>query len=280
MAVIVVAGTAEGAGATTVAVGLAHRLAYSGQTVHLARLVGDERAVADAELFAGIEFATATGTPTAANDVSDADGVVTVVEAPVGAGGVAVAAELGWRLVTVGPDVGSEGDASAITTHAASAGPLRLAEDRLLAAPSVATLIEASRARVLARSAEGDRQSCPHIVLGPVASDPSEPHFERFPGAAVITRAEKVDIALAALRSDIRCLILSGGSDPSPYLLDYVASARTVTLLVAPEGTVETARDIEGSFGTSPFAGEEKIERAGELMAAAINDAALAGLIS
>ena len=155
-----------------------------------------------------------------------------------------------------------------------------LPEDRLLAAPTVGTLIAASGAQVLARSTEGDAAICEHIVVGPIASDAGDEYFGRFERSAVVTRAEKVDVALAALRVDPECLILSGGGEPSPYLLDRVASSRRTTLLLAPEGTVETVRDIEGSFGRSAFAGEAKAERAGELMAAAIDDETLAGLLA
>ena len=279
MTVIVVAGIEAGAGATTVAAGLAHRIAYAGHAVRVERLDGDERAESDATAFGGLELASSSSSPIEPAAAGEGDGV-TVVEAPAGADAVALAHDLGAKLVIVGPPGSAvAGGAMLVTNHAPSAGPLRLPEDRLLAAPTVGALIAASRAQVLARSAAGDQQVCEHIVIGPVASDANEPHFKRFPRAAVVTRAEKVDIALAAMRSDTRCLILSGGSDPSPYLLDYVASSHTTTLLVAPEGTVETVRDIEGTFGASPFAGEEKAERAGELLAVALDDEALAALI-
>ena len=279
MTVIVVAGIEPGAGATTVAAGLAHRIAYAGHAVRVERLGGDERAGNDATAFAGLEFASSSGSPIEPAAAADGDGM-TVVEAPAGADAAALARELSAKLVIVGPPgSAASGGATLVTSHALSAGPLRLPEDRLLAGPTVGALIAASRAQVLARSSAGEQQVCEHIVIGPVAADPSEPHFERFPRAAVVTRAEKVDIALAAMRTDTVCLILSGGADPSPYLLDYVAASRTTTLLVAPEGTVETVRDIEGTFGSSPFAGEEKAERAGELLAAALDDEALAALI-
>ena len=50
MSVIVVAGADAGAGATTAAVGLAHRLAYAGHSVRIERLDGDARAAGDAEV--------------------------------------------------------------------------------------------------------------------------------------------------------------------------------------------------------------------------------------
>ena len=286
MPVIVVAGE-PGAGATTVAVGLAHRIAYAGREVRLARIDGDERAVPDAAAFGALEFAERVEGPVEESAAAGA-GAVVIAEAPAGADGGALAAQFGARLVTVARAAGGEGDGNGangtdsgvrITTHARAAGPLRLPEDRVLAAPTVGRLAEASRSRVLVRSVEGDAAICEHIVVGAIAPDAADAYFARYPRSAVVTRAEKVDVALAAMQTEPVCLILSGGADPSPYLLDRVAASRGTTVLLAPGGTVETVRDIEGSFGRSPFSHEAKVERAGELMATAVDDATLASLL-
>ncbi len=280
MSVILVAGAAAGDGASTVAAGLAHRLAHAGHSVRLERLTGDDGAAADAATFGLVEVAESSGEPVEASAVPSGDGV-TVVEAAPGTDASALAGQLGAKLVLVGrSDAGSAGGAIVIENHALSAGALRLPEDRVLAAPTVGRLIEASRAVVLARSIEGDAAVCEHLIVGAIAHDDDESYFARFPRKAVVTRAEKVDIALAALRTDTTCLILSGGADPSPYLLDRVASSRETTLLLAPEGTVETVRDIEGTFGSSPFSGAVKLERAGELMRTVIDDETLAALLA
>jgi BioD-like phosphotransacetylase family protein len=247
--------------------------------VRLERLAGDDRATADATLFATLDFATGSGEPLAADATPSGDGV-TVVEAAAGSDVAAIAQRLGGRALIVGTDAASAAaGVSAFTNHADEAGPLALPEDRLLAAVTVGRLIEASNARVLTRSTEGDASICEHIVVGPVFEDSNVPHFERFARKAVVTRSEKVDIALSALLTETPCLILTGGNDPSPYLLDRVASERVTTLLVTPGDTVETVHAIEGTFGSTPFAGPEKIERVGELMAAAIDDTTLASLL-
>ena len=120
-----------------------------------------------------------------------------------------------------------------------------------------------------------------HILVGAISHDATDvSYFERRPRTAVITRAEKVDIALGALRSGVSCLVLSGGTEPSPYLLDRASAGRDTTLLLAPDGTVETVRAVEGIFGSAPFAGEAKIERIGELMAAGLGDEELARLLA
>ncbi|MCA9849334.1 MAG: hypothetical protein KC461_01660, partial [Dehalococcoidia bacterium] len=66
--------------------------------------------------------------------------------------------------------------------------------------------------------------------------------------------------------------------EPSPYLLDRAASTRETTLLLAPEGTVETLRDIEGSFGKSAFSHEAKLERISGLLSEALEPSVLAAL--
>ena len=277
--VLLVVGSAEGAGATTVAVGLASRLSNDGRPVRLERLAGDDRAASDAAVFVTLDFASSSGAPMTA-DALEAGADVTVVEAPAGADAAALAKQLGARLVIVA----AEGEAPAgdlvIRNHARGAGPLQLPENRLLAAPTVGELAAASGARVLARSSRGDGDPCEYIVVGAVASDSDEPYFDAFPRKAVVTRAEKVDIALSALRTDTRCLILTGGGDPSPYLLDRVASTRDTTLLLAPEGTIETVRDIEGTFGRGPFAGADKVQRITELFESVVAAEALEGLLA
>ncbi|MFA7249578.1 MAG: DRTGG domain-containing protein [Dehalococcoidia bacterium] len=280
MTVILVAGAAPAAGASTVAVGLAHRAAYAGRRVRLERLAGDARAAADAAVFAGLEFADSTGAPVDAAPAEDPAGV-TILEAPAGADASTLAARLGARLVVVGaPGTAVPVGATLVANHAPRTGAGALGEDRLLAAPTVGRLIEASGAQVLSRSIDGEAAVCEHMVIGAISHDAADSYFNRFPRRAVVARAEKVDLALAAMLTRSECLILTGGHEPSPYILDRAAASRETTLLLAPGGTVETMRDIEGTFGSSPFSGEAKVERVGELMRAALDDAALAALLA
>jgi BioD-like phosphotransacetylase family protein len=285
MALILVAGTEAGAGATTVAAGLAHRIAYAGHEVRVERLrdgSDDDRATADAEVFGSLEFAASSGVPVEATGPGDAAGNI-ILEAPTGADAAALATQLGAKLVFVTP-AGSEaataGAALVIETRARDARPGMLPEDRALAAPRVADLIAASKADVLSRSEEGDGAVCDYIVVGAISHDSADTYFERFPRSAVVTRSGRVDLALAAIAAGTECLILSGGGAPSPYILDRAAASRDTTLLVAPGDTPATVHAIEGTFGSAPFSGESKVERAGELMAAAVDDAALSALLS
>jgi len=281
MPVIVVNGSGRGVGTTMVTVGLAHRLAYAGHDVRVERLAGDTGADRDAAVFTSLEFADAPDAPVAVDALAPGNGV-TIIDASDAADAPRLATQLGGvhLHVAVLPGAETAEGSVTLTNHARAAGPLQIPEDRLLAAPTVGSLIAASKARVLARSTEGEQAVCEHIVIGAISHDSDQPYFARCPRKAGVTRAEKVDSALSALRTNAECLILTGGADPSPYLIDRVASGRGTTLLLAPEGTVETVRDIEGTFGHSPFSGEVKVERAGALMATAVNEEALSRLLS
>jgi hypothetical protein len=285
MARILVVGSESGAGATTVAVGLASVVANAGQQVRVERLAGDERATEDSEVFGELVVGAGSGDPLTLEQVNDGGGVL-ILEAPAGADAGALASQLGARLVFVRlvgsgaaiPD-GAPSGTTVIETHAVYAVSGTLPEDRVLAAPRVAELIAASGAEVLTRSEAGERAVCDHLVLGAISHDPADDYFARFPRKAVVTRNGRVDLALAAMLTGTECLILSGGGAPSPYILDRAAANRETTLLMTHGTTVETMRDIEGCFGTSPFSGESKVARVGELMAAALDADAVAALI-
>src|SRR5688500_3682149 len=98
MAVIVVCGSEPGVGVTTVAVGLAHRLAYAGHAVRLERLAGGTRAQADAATFAALDFIEASGTPIEADAIQSAAGV-TVIDASHQADAGSLATRLGAALL-------------------------------------------------------------------------------------------------------------------------------------------------------------------------------------
>lgn len=281
MSRILVANVQPGTGATTITAGLGHRLAMAGHNVRLIRIAGGIRDVDNAEALGKLEFADSPSVPLLEGDLpADDPSTVTVIEAADGADGPAVAARIGARAVVVSDDSRyTHPDALVIANHQRYAGPNAIPEDRLLAAPTVRRLIEDSRAQVLSRSEEGEDAICEYIVAAAISHDAADEYYKRFPRRAVVCRVERVDLALAAMLTRSQCLILTGGEEPSPYLLDRAAATRETTLLLAPEGTVETLRDVEKSFGLAPFSHEAKVERIGELLRAAVSDEVLSGLL-
>ena len=287
MSVVVVASARGGVGRSLIAAAVASRAARGGASVTLARLAGDDGAQADARAFGSLEDVVA---PTAAISVDDAKGLtgdVVVLEAPAGSVAAIAAALSAKVLVVAGADSASV-DAPAdsvigtiVTNVPASAaaeiekrgGVLAvlavLAEDGVLAAPSAGDIASVLSARWLA--GEGDVHAVERVMIGTVASDAAEPYFGQRARTCVVTRFDKTDIQLAALQTDLSCLVLTGGGEPSPYLIDRVVNAgEGPAVLLAPGSTVESVRAIEGLYGGSRFGGEaSKLGRAVELLDAA-----------
>ncbi len=277
---ILVVSTSPGAGRTTVAAGMARLLAANRQ-VAVARLGEDDAAKADAAFYAGVfggpgrPVAPQDARPTGAQDVWEAPAgdtgaiaqatganAVLVARGGVGDADVALAKALGEQLkgvVITDVPAGGAQDARSLTVLAA------LPEDRLLAAPATREVREALEAQTLVE--DGADTALEWIVVGPIASDPAAPYFTRWERKAAVIRHDKTDVMLAALATDLDCLIVTGGSEPSPYVLDRVRNeGRDLTVMVSPLDTLGTMRKIETLYGRARFAGERKIERAAELL--------------
>lgn len=282
MTTIIVASSAPRIGRSLIAAAVAYRLGREGKAVTLARLTGDESAAADAAAFVALEGIVTPGTPVDTAAAAKLMGDIVVLEAPAGSVN-ALAAQLSAKVVIVGTvdsapvEVDAAPVLGTIVMNVAAAqheivarreGVLTvLPEDRILAAPSVADIATALKARQLT----GDETSVvERIMIGTVASDAAAPYFNNRERTCVITRFDKTDIQLAALNTDLQCLVLTGGGEPSPYLLDRVVGHRPdVAVLLAGQDTVTSMHALEPLYGTSRFEGEAKLHRAVELLDAA-----------
>jgi BioD-like phosphotransacetylase family protein len=282
MTLLLVASSGPRAGRSLIAAALAYRFARDGNAVTLARLSGDDSATADATAFAELESVISPGRPVEAKDIASLTGH-TVIEAPPGSV-KGLAASLNAKVIAVGlpaspaVDAAKEQLAGTILTRvpdaevaavASRAGVIAVVpEDNVLAAPSVADIAATLNADWLA--GEGSRDAIGRVMLGTVASDAASPYFANRQGVCVITRFDKTDIQLAALQTDIECLVMTGGGEPSPYLLDRVRSTRDqIAVLQTAGSTVESMTAIEALFGASRFEGQRKLLRAVELLDAA-----------
>jgi BioD-like phosphotransacetylase family protein len=278
MATLIIASSEPRVGRSLIAAAIAYRLGRDGHSVTLVRVEGDEGAAADGATFARLEGIVSTGTPLSVEQAVAVEGNL-IVEVP--PGDVAfLANKLAAKVLIVGGNSSAPLDvspdliqgtvitglpASAVDAARARDGVLAvLAEDPTLAAPSVADIQRVLQAR---RIAGDDDATIDRVMIGTVSSDAAAPYFANRLRTCIVTRFDKTDIQLAALQTDLHCLVLTGGGEPSPYLLDRVVGHRQdVALLLAEPGTVESVRAIEGLFGTSRFDGEGKLLRAVELL--------------
>ena len=138
-------------------------------------------------------------------------------------------------------------------------------EDRLLAGPSPRELAEVLHASSLVEGENSD-EAVEFVMIGPISADPGQPYFLQHGTKAVVNRFDKMDLHLAALATEPDCLILTGGQQPSPYLLDRVEGADpSPTGLLAPDSTVRTIQAVDELYGETRFAGRRKLDRAVEL---------------
>jgi hypothetical protein len=275
MSVLLVASAEPRAGRSLIAAALAYRLARDGAAVTLARVAGDEVAAHDAGVFAGIEELRAPHVPISPDDAVKITGDA-VLEAP--AGPVAeLTAQLAARVVVVGHPRSPQLDvpASVLAGHILTRVPAAdiaavaqrsqvigaLAEDRTLATPSLEDIAAALDAEWLVRAPE--QRSIERIMIGTVASDAGSPYFGNRQRTCVVTRFDKTDIQLAALLTDLECIVLTGGGVPSPYLGDRVRGLDDEVSLVRTQvSTVAAMQAIEQLYGTSALDGRGKVMRA------------------
>ena len=155
-------------------------------------------------------------------------------------------------------------DAAAVS---ARAGVLAvLAEDRMLAAPSVRDIAAALNARWLTPAKS--HGSFDRVMIGTVSSDAASPYFGNRERTCVITRFDKTDIQLAALQTDIECLVITGGGEPSPYLIDRVRGTRDEIAVLLARRLHRRDDAAPSSRSTAPAASTAhgKLARAVELL--------------
>lgn len=303
--VLIVGALQPHAGKTGIAAAIALKLAYEGRRMLAVRLAGEaadaEAARADAEFFRSLPFARGRGgqpmsvddAESAIQDQTQSSGML-VLEAPAGAdlaelarrlnavvvlasrsadaeamqmlGGLASA--LGPRLIGVVAVAvpSSLGEAARQALAGSGASVLgALPEDATLYAPSVLEIADALDAEVVLGE-PSESQIIERLIIGPVTTDPGQPYYARSRSKkAIITRSDKPDLQLAAMHTEIDCLILTGGLNPSPYTIDRAADGEISVLLTRADtrGAVALLEDI---FTRTRFAGEEKLQRMGTLL--------------
>lgn len=281
------------AGKTTLAVALAQGLANAGASVRLSRVGAETAATEDADTFARLLFASSDGGPLPSPPRPRADETL-IVELDAGASPVAampaviaagdgpseadaaLAAGLGDALVgscavDVAPDSIEE------VGRQLTNGGLRplavLPEDRLLASPSVGELGAKLGARVLYEG-ENERELVEDVLIAPVYADPARPHFRRFAAKAVLAPFNKTDLHLVAIETQAACLVITGGRNPSPYVIDR-AQGENTTVYLSDKDTPGTVAALAEAWTGTRFRGGRKAEVAFRLLSGFVDFAAL-----
>lgn len=139
-----------------------------------------------------------------------------------------------------------------------------LPEDRTLFTLTVGELAECLQGKVLS-DAEKSVELVESVMLGANCVDPGPEYFGRQEHKAVILRSERPDMQLAALATPARCLVLSGGTPPTP-VVRYQAEDKSVPIIAVGEDITTIARRLEEALGKARFS-LEKLPRLSEMMA-------------
>ncbi len=290
---ILVTSTLAGDGKSVVAVGLASALRATGATVRLVRIDDGASAATDAQQFTRVNGVRASAAPTAAADLTsdtdhtvieaasapglDADRTVLVVrhgEADDDTVARALAEQQPAAVIVNG--VPKHGGPAALNRIAGLGGNgvAALPQDRHLAAPTVRDIAPALEGE-LSGDAELFDEASRDLVIGPVSAHEGMDYFRKYPNKTLITRHDRIDIALGALDYEPLCLILAGGEPTLPYVAQR-AERESFALITTSLTTLEAVAAIGPLYGQSPFVGERKLETAIALVSANLSAAALA----
>ena len=146
-------------------------------------------------------------------------------------------------------------------------------EDRLLLSFTVAEYSARLGGRILNNEERAD-QIVESILVGANALDQGEFYYATAENKALITRGDRPDLQFSALNTSTRCLILTHGVSPIPYVLDH-AVEQEVPVVVVPKGTLATIEAIEGFIAQSSFHHRDKLARAVQLWDAHVDKRAL-----
>lgn len=283
MARILVTSTLPRDGKSVVAAGLAAALRATGATVRLARVDDGESAEADAAQFVRVGGVRSSGTPMP-KDAIEADADHLVIEAAPGSSvdvdhtllvvrhGEADDETLSRVIGEINPDgvvvngVPQYGE-SAARERVEALGTRVLAtisQDRHLAAPTVREIAPA-----IAGALSGDEElfdeASRDLVIGPVSAHEGMDYFRKYPDKTVVSRHDRIDIALGALDYEPLCLILSGGEPTLPYVAQR-AERESFALITTALSTVETVQAIGPLYGEGSFVGDRKLAAAVDLV--------------
>ncbi|MCH7712246.1 MAG: AAA family ATPase [Chloroflexi bacterium] len=121
-------------------------------------------------------------------------------------------------------------------------------ESRILQSPTVRQMAETLGARWVQEPVNIDAR-VEQFLIGGNIMDSGPEYYGRYDNQAVIVRSQRPDIQLASLLAGTRCLVLTGGGDPTEYIKTE-AMERDVPLMVVSSNTSDTVEAL------APLAGQ------------------------
>ncbi|MQG20979.1 MAG: phosphotransacetylase family protein [SAR202 cluster bacterium] len=122
-----------------------------------------------------------------------------------------------------------------------------LPQDRVLDAPTIGEITKHLDGE-LRYFPEKSNDLIENIMIGALALDGGVYYFEQKPNKLVITRWDRPDLQNAALETDTKGFILTGGEGPIPYM-EHRVQEHEIPVIIVDEGTIAIADKLNGAFG-------------------------------
>ncbi len=151
-------------------------------------------------------------------------------------------------------------------------------EDRTMITVTVQQLADHLGARWVQEPVNTDAH-LDRFLIGGNIMDSGTTYYGRYSNQAVIVRAERPDIQLASLMEDTKCLVLTGGGDPTEYI-KAEAMQRDVPLMVVDDTTLDAAEALAGVIDRATPHSLRKVERFRELLDSHLDMGAIVAVLA
>ncbi|MBI2861271.1 MAG: phosphotransacetylase family protein, partial [Chloroflexi bacterium] len=141
----------------------------------------------------------------------------------------------------------------------------------LLTAASLSEVVSAYDGQVLcAQERCTDEELVEQVVIGAMGSWDHNKYFRSHPNSVIVTKASRPDIALAALGSPTKAVVLTGPGQVDPSVL-RTATMRKIPLIRVGLETMEAVDAIQRLFTNPSVRYPQKIQKAAELLKARLD---------
>ena len=134
-----------------------------------------------------------------------------------------------------------------------------LPEDRVLLGLTVGELAEHIGGEIL-RGADKSDEVVESFMLGALGVDSGLDYFGRKDNKAVVVKADRPDMQLAALQTSTKCLVLSGDVSPG-YPVLKGAEEKGIPIISTGDDIATTVANVEHALGQTKFSQAEKLPR-------------------
>jgi len=139
-----------------------------------------------------------------------------------------------------------------------------LPEDRVLFGLTVGEIAERVEGEIL-NDAGKSGEVVENFMLGAMVVDEGPLYFGRRANKAAVLRSNRPDMQLAALETSTKCLVLSGGVEPT-YPVLTSAKDKGIPIILAKGDTGSVVNTLEIALGRSRFNQPKKLPRLLEIM--------------